>query len=102
MAAPAGLTSALAISRPRVWLGILCLGGGLLGHILAAQAIGGSYVAYRDHVGGFVLLALVSGVIVWALGQRFWKGRHDTTLLIVGVVQALLGLVVYVNRFHIL
>jgi hypothetical protein len=29
------------------------------------------------------------------------KGRHDITLLIVGVVQALLGLVIYVERFHV-
>jgi len=32
---------------------------------------------------------------------RFWRGRHDITLLILGALQALLGLVVYVERFHI-
>ena len=29
------------------------------------------------------------------------KGRHDITLLIVGVVQALFGVVIYIERFHI-
>lgn len=87
--------------RRRIWLGVLLLGAGLLGHLLAAQAIGGSFVAYRDHIAGFFLLSLVSGVIIAALGWRFWRDRHDITLLILGVVQALIGLVVYVERFHI-
>src|SRR5207249_5493599 len=43
-------------SRRRFWIGVLLLVGGLLGHLFAARAIGGSYVAYRDHIFGFVLL----------------------------------------------
>jgi hypothetical protein len=87
--------------RTRLWLGVLLLAGGFLGHFLAARAIGGTYVAYRDHIAGFVFLTAVSGVIIGALGWRFWKGRHDITLLIVGAVQALIGILVYVNRFSV-
>ena len=88
-------------SRRRAWLGALLIVIGLLGHLFAARAIGGSYVAFRDHIFGFFLILLVSGALVAGLGWRFWKGRHDITLLIVGVVQALFGAVVYVQRFHV-
>ena len=88
-------------SRRRMWIGVLLLVGGLLGHLFAARAIGGSYVAYRDHIFGFVLLSLVSGALIAGLGWRFWRRRHDITLLILGVVQALLGFVIYLERFHI-
>jgi hypothetical protein len=70
-------------------------------HLLSARAIGGSYVAYRDHILGFVGLTLVSGAIVAGLGWRFWKGRHDITLLILGAVQTIVGVVVYINRFSV-
>jgi hypothetical protein len=80
---------------------VVLLAAGLLGHLLAAQAIGGSYVAYRDHIFGFFILSLVSGAVIAGLGWRFWRGRHDITLLILGVLQALLGLVIYLERFHI-
>jgi hypothetical protein len=89
-------------SRRRwTWLGLLLLALGLLGHLLAARAIGGTYLAYRDHIFGFVVLSVVSGAIIAALGWRFWRGRHDITLLTLGAVQALLGLLVYVQRFHV-
>jgi hypothetical protein len=88
-------------SRRRAWLGVFLLGVGLLGHLLAARAIGGSYVAYRDHIFGFFLILLVSGALIAGLGWRFWKGRHDITLLAVGVVQALFGAVIYIERFRI-
>jgi hypothetical protein len=88
--------------RPR-WalLGVILLGVGLLLHLLSARAIGGSYVAYRDHILGFVGLTLVSGAIVAGFGWRFWKGRHDITLLILGVVQTVIGVLVYINRFSV-
>lgn len=89
------------VSRRRIWLGVILLGVGLLGHLLAAQAIGGSPVAYRHHIFGFFLILLVSGALIAGLGWRFWRGRHDITLLIVGAVQALFGLVIYVERFRI-
>jgi hypothetical protein len=88
--------------RPR-WtlLGVLLLGVGLLLHLLSARAIGGSYLAYRDHIFGFVVLTLVSGAIIAGLGWRFWKGRYDITLLILGAVQTIVGIVVYINRFSV-
>ena len=96
-----GAVSPAETRRGWAWLGVLLLGVGLLGHLLAARAIGGSYVAYRDHIFGFFLLTLVSGVLLAGLGWRFWKGRHDITLLILGAVQTLFGLVIYIERFRI-
>jgi uncharacterized membrane-anchored protein len=84
-----------------MWLGSALLLAGLLGHLLAARAIGGYYVAYRDHIVGFVILTAVTGVVIAGLGWRFWKGRHDITLAILGVVQAITGLLIYINRFNI-
>lgn len=101
MDTPHVIADAGTARRRWIWLGVLLLCAGLLGHLLAARAIGGSFVAYRDHIAGFFLLSLVSGLIIAGLGWRFWRGRHDITLLILGVVQALIGLVVYVERFHI-
>lgn len=83
------------------WLGLILLVAGFLGHYFAARAIGGTYIAYRDHIAGFVFLTLVSGAIVAAFGWRFWKGRHDITLLIVGALQAVIGYVVYLERFRV-
>ena len=101
MGGPRPLTVPDVRSRRRVWISALLLAAGLLGHLLAAQAIGGSYVAYRDHIFGFFILSLVSGAVIAGLGWRFWRGRHDITLLILGALQALLGLVIYLERFHI-
>jgi hypothetical protein len=74
---------------------------GFLGHFFAARAIGGSYVAFRDHIGGFVGLTLVSALVVWGLSLRFFKGRTDMVILLVGIVQALLGVYIYINRFSV-
>jgi len=101
MGTPAPVVTTKPGSRIRIWLGLVLLGAGLLGHLLAAQAIGGSYVAYRDHIFGFVGLSLVSGAIIAGLGWRFWRGRHDITLLTLGILQAVLGLVVYIERFSV-
>lgn len=87
--------------RLRIWLGGLLLGLGLLGHLLAADAIGGSAVAYEHHIFGFFIILLVSGAIILGLGWRFWRRRRDVTLLIVGAVQALFGLLVYIERFSV-
>ena len=85
--------------RLRLGLGFLIVG--FLGHFLAARAIGGSYVAYRDHMLGFFGLTLVSGAIIAGLGWLFWRGRHDITLLSLGILQASLGLYVYIERFTV-
>lgn len=101
METPRAIAVAGTASRTRIWLGVILLGLGFLGHFFAARAIGGSYVAYKDHIFGFFLILLVSGALIAGLGWRFWRGRHDITLLIVGAVQALFGLVIYIERFHI-
>ena len=89
------------VSRRWTWLGVLFLVVGFLGHYFAARAIGGSYIAYRDHIFGFFAILLVTGAIIAGLGWRFWKGRRDITLLIIGVVQALLGIWVYIGRYNV-
>lgn len=89
------------VSQRWTWLGVILLVVGFLGHYFAARAIGGTYIAYRDHIFGFVLLTLVSGAIVGVLGWRFWRGRPDITILIVGVLQALIGVWVYTERFSV-
>ena len=101
METPRAMTASPTLNRSLLWLGAVLLIAGFSGHFFAARAIGGSYIAYRDHMFGFTLLTLVSGAIIAVIGRRFWKGRHDITLLILGAVQALLGLYVYINRFHI-
>lgn len=82
-------------------LGVVLLIVGFLGHYFAARAIGGSYIAFRDHIAGFFLILVVTGAIVAGLGWRFWKSRRDITLLIIGVVQALFGVLVYIQRYHV-
>jgi hypothetical protein len=77
------------------------LGAGCLGHLLAARAIGGYYVAYRDHMAGFFGIAVLTGATIAGLGWRFWRGRTDLTVLAIGIVQALFGLFVYIERFNI-
>src|SRR5665647_323047 len=88
-------------SRIRMSLGAILLIAGFLLHFFAARAIGGSRIAYRDHILGFVVLTLVSGAIIAALGSRFWKGRHDVNLLLLGATQAIIGVVVYIERFSV-
>src|SRR6266550_8812976 len=89
-----------APDRRLAWLGALLIVVGFLGHFFAARAIG-TYIYYRDHIFGFFLILLVTGSLIAGLGWRFWRGRHDITMLIIGAVQALFGLVIYIERFHI-
>ena len=79
-------------SRLPLWAGVLLLVLGLLGHLYAAHAIGGSRVAYTHHVLGFFLILLVTGGLIAGLGWRFWRSRSALTVLAIGVVQALFGL----------
>jgi hypothetical protein len=88
-------------NQQRTWLGVLLIVVGFFGHFFAARAIGGTYIAYRDHMAGFFGLLVITGAIIALLGLRFWKGRQDITLLIIGVVQALFGIFVYIERFNI-
>jgi hypothetical protein len=88
-------------SQRWTWLGVLLLVAGFLGHFFAARAIGGSYIAYRDHIFGFFFILLVTGAIIAGVGWKFWPRRRDITLAIVGLVQALLGMWVYIGRFNV-
>ncbi len=80
--------------------GIALLVLGLAGHLYAAHAMGGGRVAYTHHVLGFVLILVVTGAIIAALGWRFWRSRPDITVLAVGALQALLGLLVAIAPFR--
>jgi hypothetical protein len=79
----------------RTWIGVILLGVGLLGHLLAANAEGGRAIHYQHHIFGFFLLTVVSGIVIAVLGRFFWRGRPDLTLLIVGGMQTLFGLLIY-------
>ena len=89
-----------ASRRLRLAAGVVLLALGLAGHLYAAHAIGGSRVAYTHHVFGFVLILVVTGGIIAALGWRFWRSRPDVAVLVVGAVQALFGLLVAVAPFR--
>src|SRR5687768_7396742 len=98
--APIRSRNMTTMGRSCFLIGIVLLVLGLLGHLYAAHAIGGSRVAYTHHVFGFFLILVVTGAIIAALGWRFWRSRPDITVLTVGVVQALLGLLVAVEPFR--
>jgi cell division protein FtsW (lipid II flippase) len=95
------MTDGRLTDRRLVWLGVLLLVVGFLGHFFAARAIGGTYIAFRDHIGGFFLILVVTGAIIAVLGRLFWRTRNDITVLIIGVVQALIGIAVYIGRFSV-
>ena len=88
-------------TRPAISaLGVVLLAAGLLEHLLSARAIGGTYIAFRDHMFGFVVISVVFGAIIFGIGYRFWRRRPDISLLLLGVVNLLLGFYVYLERFH--
>jgi hypothetical protein len=84
-----------------IWLGVLLAIVGFCGHFFAARAIGGTYIDFRDHIFGFFLILVVTGSIIALLERFFWRGRRDVTILSIGAVQALVGFVIYLNRFNI-
>ena len=87
-------------NRTWIWLGALLTVVGFLGHVFAARAMGGSAIAYEHHIFGFFLILVVTGAIILALARFFWRRRTDITILVIGAVQALLGILVYVNGPH--
>jgi len=87
--------------RTRILLGVVLLVVGFFGHFFAARAIGGTTIAFRDHIFGFFLILVVTGAIIAGLAWRFWKGRNDITILVIGAVQALFGIYIYINRFSV-
>jgi len=84
-----------------MWLGIALNVIGLLGHVFAAYASGGYTLAYQHHIAGFVGGVIVFGVIFGLLGWRFWKGRRDITVLIVGILSAIFGVLVYATTHNV-
>jgi hypothetical protein len=95
-------TGAASPARSRLlrWGAWLLLGLGLLGHLYAAHAMGGSRIAYTHHVLGFGLILLVTGGIIAGLGRWLWRSHSALTLLAIGAVQALLGLLVALEPFR--
>jgi hypothetical protein len=78
-------------------LGVFLLAVGLGFHLLAADAEGGRALHYRHHIFGFFIMTVVPAILIALLGRRFWKGRHDITWLIVGALQTIFGLLVYLS-----
>jgi uncharacterized membrane protein len=78
-------------------LGVILLIVGFCGHAYAAHSLGSNHHAWQYHMFGFLGLTIVSAAIVGALGWKFWKGRTDITILIVGVIQLILGIMVALN-----
>jgi len=105
MTIPSPAPAADSTSSPTSWLWrvvvAVLLALGLLGHLLAARAIGGSRMAYTHHVFGFFLILVVTGIIIALLGRWLWRDRPRITWLAVAAVQALFGLIIYLDRFHI-
>jgi hypothetical protein len=88
-------------NRTWIWLGALLTVAGFFGHFFSARAIGGYYIAYRDHIFGFFVILAVTGAIIALVGRYFWRGRRDITIFSIGLVQALIGFVIYLNRFAV-
>ncbi|HEY9450952.1 MAG TPA: hypothetical protein VIQ60_14470 [Gemmatimonadaceae bacterium] len=86
--------------RWAMWGGVLLLGVGLLGHLYAAYAIGGSRVAYTHHVLGFFLILLVTGGLIAGVGWRFWRSRPALAVLAIGAVQAIVGMLIAAEPFR--
>lgn len=105
MTSPSGIPAASRTNGPsnQMWRGLfaLLLALGLLCHLLAARAMGGSRQAYQHHVFGFLLILVVTGVIIAALGRWLWRDRPHITWLIVGAVQAVFGLIIYLEGVNI-
>lgn len=88
--------------RTNISLGALLALVGLVGHLAAAHAIAWNPRAYPDHIGGFFAILLVTGSVIALVGRTWWKRRQDLTVLIVGLTQAIFGIIVYFMRFHVM
>ena len=78
-----------------MWPGLALNVVGLIGHLLAARATPHYASAYLHHTLGFVGGVVVFSAVFGLLGWRFWKGRRDITVLIVGVLSAIFGILIY-------
>jgi len=86
------------IDRSRAWMGALLLVG-LLCHVVAAHLNGGSRIAYQHHILGFFAILVVTGVVIAVLGRLLWRERHDITLLTIGAVQTIVGILVVYSQW---
>jgi hypothetical protein len=84
-----------------MWTGVALLAVAQLCHMLAAIAIGGTFLAWRDHMVGFAGLALVSAGLLSLIGRRLWPRRSDVTMLLLGLTQLALGVWVYITRYSV-
>ena len=78
MGTSGAISTAGSASRTRIWLGVLLVVVGFLGHFFAARAIGGSYIAFRDHIAGFFLILVVTGAVI-AVGLTVATARQQTS-----------------------
>ena len=74
--------------------------GGLLGHVVAAYFNGGSRIAYLHHIGGFFLIAAITGVPIAILTRLFWRRHASRAWLTFGVIQFALGVLVMLGEWH--
>lgn len=88
-------------AHPLFWLGIALAIVGLCGHLFSARAIGGSAIAYRDHIAGFAIGAVVFGLFIFLLGRPLFRGRLYLAVFLWGVLQAGFGVWVYTQRYQV-
>ena len=86
----------------RYGLAVALLVVGLLGHVLAARAMGGYRIAYVHHVAGFFIILAVTGGVVALAGWSVWRSRRDVMWLTIGALQALFGAVIYAMQIGLI
>ena len=102
MATPHAIAADRPTSTLRARLAALLLVVGLLGHVLAAHAMGGYRLAYLHHVAGFFIILTVTGAVIALLGWWYWRrGRRDTMWLVIAAVQAYVGLTIYASQIRL-
>jgi hypothetical protein len=79
-------------------LGLLLLG--LAGHVVAAWLSRTGSIAYVHHVGGFFLIAVVTGAVIAGFTWLFWRAHRSRALLAFAAVQAVLGVLVALGEFR--
>jgi len=90
---PAGVAPA-RIPSTQIWLGVTLLVLGLCGHLVSAYIIRMNPLAYPDHLKGFVFIAVVTGLLIAALGWFFWRRRPAITWLVWCATQTVMGVIV--------
>lgn len=73
---------------------------GLLGHVVAARLNGGSGIAYLHHIGGFFLIAAITGLPIAGVTWLFWRRQRNRALLAFALIQLVLGILVMVAEFR--